>query len=161
MRKVILNLALAAGMVMAISSSYAQEPNKKSADAREDLNEAQKDVVEAKKDVVEAKSDLKEAQQDSVADYQKYKKDAELKIKSNEKRIAELNAEFLKMDANDRAANQKKVGELEQKNNNLKKKLAEAKYEGPDEWSLFKIDFNKEMDKLAKSLKDFTTNNKN
>ena len=61
MRKVILNLALIIGIVMTLSASYGQVPDKKSADAREDLKDAQKDVVEAK-------GDLKEAQQDSVAD---------------------------------------------------------------------------------------------
>lgn len=150
MRKIILNVAMITGLAIATFNSYGQVEDKKAAEAREDLKDA-------KQDVVGAKSDLQQAEQDSVADYQKFKKDADLKIKSNAKRIAELNTEILTMDAKDRDASQKRISELEQKNNSLKKKLADAKYEGPDNWSLFKIDFNKEMDKLAKSLKDFTT----
>jgi len=43
----------------------------------------------------------------------------------------------------------------------MKKRIYESKEDNKEKWQLFKTDFNQDMDKLGKSLKDFTVNNKN
>jgi hypothetical protein len=53
------------------------------------------------------------------------------------------------------ATDQKKVSLLEQKNNDLKKELADYKVEGQTKFSTFKSEFDKDLDQLAKELKDF------
>lgn len=153
MKKTILTLAVIAFTVGSFSTAFAQEPDKASEKARQDL-------VVAQKDVADSKQELKQAQKDSVAEYQQYKKESEEKIKSNEKSIAELKANLSQVNEANKAAYQKSVGELEQKNTELKKQLVDYNYEDQSNWDIFKIKFNQELDSLISSIKDFTTNNK-
>jgi hypothetical protein len=153
MKKTILTMAIMT-MAVTLSMSYGQEPDKKSVKARENLKEERKDVVEAKKD-------LKEAQKDSASEYQKFKTESELKIKNNEKRLAELKVKQAKMNEKDRAIYLKKVNKLEQKNADLKMKLTNYKNnEGQTKWMSFKTEFNHDMNELGRALKDFTVDNK-
>ena len=96
-------------MAITISTSYGQEPDKKSEKARENLKEA-------KSDVVDAKLDLKEAQKDSVSDFQQFKKESDDKIKDNEKSIADFRAKIANDKKEEKAKYEKKLAELEQKN---------------------------------------------
>jgi hypothetical protein len=153
MRKIYFALASIAIMALTIATSYGQEPDKKSEKAGENLKEA-------KSDIVNAKLDLKEAQKDSVSDYQSFKKESELRIKDNEKSIADLKLKSSKIDAKNKATYQKKVGELEIKNAKLKSNLDEYKDDGHEKWTAFKTEFNHEMNELGQSIKDFTVNNK-
>lgn len=149
-----LTLATIVFMVIVISPSYAQEPDKKSVKARENLKEEQKDVVKAQRD-------LKEAQEDSITEYQKFKREAEMKISDNEKDIADLKVLHSKMNAKENATYQKKVSDLEQKNNSLKKKLTSYKKDDVNStWVAFRNEFNSDLSKLGKALKDFMEDSK-
>lgn len=143
MKKIILTLVVIGFMA---GSSFGQEAHKKSVDAREDLKQSEKDLVEAK-------LNLKTAQKDSVSEYQIFRDESELKIKENEKSIADLKVRHSDMDDNDKASYQKKLDKLEQKNTKLKKELTE--YDGESEWASFKTRFNHDLDELGKSLTDF------
>ena len=55
-----------------------------------DAKNARKDIADAQKDIIEAQKELREAKIDSAADYEKFKKDAEINISENEKKIADL-----------------------------------------------------------------------
>lgn len=132
MKKVILSLALIVGMVFTMSTSYGQGEQIKRTPADQ--------------------KNVQQSQQDSV---QMFRKDAELRITNNEKRIAELNSGFMQMDPNDRVTNQNKVSELEKTNKELKKRLTDAKFEDSGKWTTFQNDYNRDMDKLTKSLKDY------
>jgi hypothetical protein len=154
MKRKMLTLAIITFMAVLISPSYAQEPDKKSVKARENLKEEQKDVVQAKKK-------LKEAQRDSTSEYQKFKSASEMKIRDNEKDIADLKAKHSKMNAKENAIYQAKVSDLEQKNNALQKKL--TNYKKDDEkskWIAFRDEFNSDLNKLGKALKEFTVSHK-
>jgi hypothetical protein len=148
MKKLFLSLAVVAFMAGTLSTSFGQVPDKESVKARENLKEE-------KKDVVGAKTDLKVAQKDSISEYQKLTKDSEVKFKNNEKSIADLRALITKTNSKEKVADLKKVGLLEEKNNNLKKKLADYKVEGQIKFTTFKSEFNRDLDLLAKELKDF------
>jgi predicted RNase H-like nuclease (RuvC/YqgF family) len=152
MKKTILSLAVITFFAGSISTVFAQTPDKASEKAR-------KDLVEAQKDVTESKQDLKQAQKDSVAEFQQYKKESEEKIKSNEKSIAKLKVNLAQVNETNKAAYQKSVGELEQKNTELKKQLVDYKYDNQSNWDIFKLKFNNELDSLIKSIKDFTSKN--
>jgi phage-related minor tail protein len=150
MKKQILTLAALAILVGTASNAYSQVTDKKSEKARENLVEKQNDVVEAKKE-------LKEAKQDSISDYQKFKKDSEVRIKNNEKDIADLKAKLVKENKKNKAEYQKKVNAVEVKNSELKKTLNNYKEEGPDKWTAFKNNFNNTLDEIGKSMKDFAS----
>jgi hypothetical protein len=148
MKKLVLSLAVVAFMAGTLSTSFGQVPDKQSVKARENLKEE-------KKDVVVAKQDLKVAQKDSISEYQKLTKESEVKFKSNEKCIADLRAAITKNNSKAQATDQKKVSLLEEKNNNLRKELADYKVLGQTQFNTFKTEFNRDLDQLAKELKDF------
>ena len=148
MKKLFLSLAVVAFLAGTVSTSFGQVPDKQAVKARENLKEE-------KKDVVVAKQDLKIAQIDSTSDYQKLTKESDIKFKSNEKSIAALRVSITKSNSKEMASDQTKVSDLEVKNNNLKKELAEYKVEGQTKFTTFKSEFNHDLDQLAKELNDF------
>src|SRR6185369_13600174 len=77
MKNKMLTIAITGVVAMTSYSILAQENTK---------------AAEARKEVADAKKDLKEAKMDSAADFQKFKKEAELKIKENQIKIAEFKA---------------------------------------------------------------------
>ena len=131
-----------------VSTSFGQVPDKQSVKARENLKEE-------KKDVVVAKQDLRVAKKDSVSEYQKLTRESEVKFKTNEKSIADLRTSIAKSNSKEQATDQKRVGLLEQKNIDLKKELADYKEIGQTKFATFRSKFNKDLDQLAKELKDF------
>lgn len=114
-----------------------------------------KKAKEARKDVKEANTDLKEAKIDSTADYQKFKKDAEIKIADNQKKIAELKAKKSSENKEVKEKYDAKVVALEQKNNELKNRIEGCKNSNDKTaWESFKIKFNKDMNELGTSIKN-------
>jgi dGTP triphosphohydrolase len=92
------------------------------------------------------------------AEWQAFKKEQEEKIKKNEERIAELKkAKASSGKATDDVYN-KRIDKLQIKNNELKMKIANYKYENT-KWDQFKREFNRDMDEVGKSLKDLGTDN--
>jgi hypothetical protein len=140
------NLVLVVTTVMTIASvsGFAQQ-DKKSEKAR--------------KDVAESHVKLKEAQTDSTADYQQFKKNAEEKIRDNEKKIAKLKIEKSKNDKETKEEYDKKVLALEAKNNELKKRIADSANTKTYMWSSFKREFTHDMDELANAFKDIGIDN--
>jgi outer membrane receptor for ferrienterochelin and colicin len=116
---------------------------------------ARENLKEEKKDVVDAKKDLKVAVKDSTSEYQKLTRESDIKFKLNEKRIAELRTGIAKSNSKEQATDQKKVSQLEQKNNDLKRQLADYKVEGQAKFGTFKTELNRDLDLLTKELKDF------
>jgi len=112
-----------------------------------------------KENLVEAKESLDEARKDYVLKYEAFKLESDNKIAENEKIIAELKAKA-KMDGDAAKQNfEKELAALEQKNQSLKEKMSYYKDEGNKEWESFKIEFDRDMDKLGQALKDLTKNN--
>ena len=148
MKKLFLSIAVIAFMAGSISTTFGQAPDKESVKARENLKEEKHDVVVAKKD-------LAIAQKDSVSEYQQLTKESDAKFKANEKSIIALRSDISKNNSKNQATDQKKVSLLEQKNNDLKRELADYKVEGQTKFSTFKSEFNRDLDELAKELKDF------
>ncbi|MBA3707137.1 MAG: hypothetical protein H0W84_14905 [Bacteroidetes bacterium] len=54
----------------------------------------------------------------------------------------------------------KRINELEQKNKDLKKRMADYnEQDGKSNWQLFKTEFTHDMDELGNALKDLTVRN--
>lgn len=153
MKKLLLFVSVVVIMAGTISTAYGQVPDKKSEKARENLKDA-------KKEVVEAKQDLMAAQKDSVSEYLKFKRESDLKLKSNDKSIADLKMKIAESVSKDKVTFQKNIGLIEIKNDNLKLRLAEYKDEGQTKLSTFKSEFDHDLDLVGKELKNFTDNNK-
>lgn len=128
-------------MIMAVTAltAFGQE-NKKAKAARKDVAASQKDLTEAKKD--------------SAADFQKFKKDAEARISDNKTKIAELKTKKSSENKETKEKYDKKVLALEQKNNELKKKIESSDNTKTSMWTSFKREFNKDMDKLGDDIKN-------
>ena len=154
MKRKILTLAIITFMAAIISPSYAQQPDKNSAKARQNLKEEQKDIIESKKE-------LKEAQKDSTSEYQKFISASEMKISDNEKDLSDLKVKHSKMNAKEKATYQNKVSDLELKNNTLNKRLVNYKKDQESaKWIAFRNEFNHDLSGFGKALKDFMDDNK-
>ncbi len=155
MKKTILSLTITAFMAGTFFTAQAQQTDQKSSDARENMREA-------KANVTEAKQDLKIAKQDSLAQLPKFKKDCEAQFKSNDKIIADLKAKHLDMNENDKATFRSKVEFLDQKNSDLKMRLADYKNDnGREAFNAFKDNFNDDLDRVGNGLMELTINYNN
>jgi Mg-chelatase subunit ChlI len=124
--------------------TYAQE-DKKSKKAREHLESAEKEVHEA--------------HADSAADYNNFKEKADLMSKENDKKIAALK-EKNKMASKDvKEAYEKKIREIEVRNEKLRRQLSEASTTKTSKWSQFKREFYHDVDEMNKSIDDLTKDN--
>lgn len=101
---------------------------------------------------------VKSAPKAGNSEFQKFRKESEKKIKGIDDKIGELKVYFYKNNVKDKVAFQDNLNLLEQKNEELKVKLAGNK----DESTLtsFKPEFNRTMDELGKSIKEFRSKNK-
>jgi septal ring factor EnvC (AmiA/AmiB activator) len=103
--------------------------------------------------VVEAKQELNQARLDSSADYIKFKEEADMKLKENDRKIADLKEKLKKERKETREKYDKQIEELDQKNTTLKTRVKEyKKEEDKTRWESFKDSFNKDMDDLGKSI---------
>lgn len=115
---------------------------------------AEENLVEAQEDLNDVKTDAQEDAQEmaSQADYDIYKAETEVKIQANKVRIAELKV-------NKNAKDLERINALEAKNSELDERL--KSYESyKTDWSKFKEEFNKDMNDLGESFKNFTEEGK-
>jgi len=102
-----------------------------------------------------AQSRLTQARIDSAEDYQKFRSEAEATINDNNieiKRLKTKRAEQLKRDA-DRYNTQ--VGDLEQRNKNLKNKIDQSSKTESIKWATFKLEFQHEVNDLKVAFREF------
>lgn len=105
-------------------------------------------------------------QRDSVARAQRMadaeawralKSDSELKIKSNEMRIAEVKESLKALKKTADSISTNRITALEQRNKDLRTRMEE--YErSQSPWEIFKRDFTRDMDELGQSLRDIPVN---
>ncbi len=144
MKTQILKLSVTAAMVVISFTAFSQEDKKSK---------------EARKDIAEAKKDLKEAKADSAADFQEFKKDAEIKIADNKKKIAVLKAKKASSNKDDDKKYNDKVAALEKKNNELQSKIDGCSNTKTSKWTSFKHEFNHDMEELGHAFKDTGVDN--
>ena len=138
MNKSILLIAMLAFMTGTASISNGQSTDKKS---------------------VAASANIQQPQKDPGSEVKKFKKESELKIKSIDNNIGDLKIYFYKNKVKGKEAFQNNLNLLEQKNDSLKVKLA-GDFKDQAVLASFKLEFNRVIDELVKSLKDFRIKNK-
>jgi len=89
------------------------------------------------------------------ADWEKFKTDANEKIRQNEDTIQMIKKKVSKEDVKIKSKLEKEVARLEEKNNELKAKLTDYKDEGKDKFKKFRTEFDNSMDSVAINIKDF------
>jgi hypothetical protein len=104
---------------------------------------------------VNAKAVADSTKQANDAEYQIFKTETEAKIKVQEIRIKELKKTLKENRSAEEKELIKQIETLEEKNEDLKKRLASyGKLQG--DWRRFKTEFVQDMDQLGQALKNFT-----
>ncbi|MDD2488826.1 MAG: hypothetical protein WCS10_07395 [Bacteroidales bacterium] len=145
MKKIIFILGLTVLMSGTIFIGCLSSDEKVEA-ARNNLNDANKDVQIANQELTQAK-------QDSIL---MFRQEAAERISLNKKSIADLKLKISKENKVLKAKNEKKLEELEKRNNLLEKSLADYKDDEKTKWSEFKIEFNNDLDELGKAFQNLT-----
>lgn len=117
-------------------------------------------VEKAQDQVVEANNNLDTAIKNYQDDINNYRIETASRIAENELAIAKFNVKIANERKEARDEYLKKLAMLEQRNKDMKIKLADYKDDGDSKWKTFKAEFSKEMDDLGKSIKDLTTKDK-
>lgn len=153
MKKTILIIAIAVIAIVTVNNG-CKSPTEK--------------VEDAQNKVEDAKSDLNTVIKDSLTDAQKaanveqwkiFRNESQAKIKNNQLRIEALKSKVKSegMGHNSESAN--RIDSLEMKNKELVVRM--DNYEkGKSNWETFKLEFNRDLDGLGESLKNFTVKNK-
>lgn len=154
MKKTIVAIAVASMLIAGSVFTGCKSPAQKE-------NDAQGEVQDAKEDLNNAQNDANtEAQKVATAEeWSAFKSDADLKIKSNEVRIAELTVKMNKPGEILDPIYKKRIQTLEQQNKDLKARM-DAYDKNHSDWETFKREFNHDMDELGQALKDITVDNK-
>lgn len=155
MKKIILTLVVATAFLTGTIFTGCQSSVQKEASARDNLQEAKQDLKDVQKDANEEAQKLANAEE-----WETFKSDAEITIRNNEIRIADLRVKLSKQGTMLDPMYEKKIETLEQQNKDLIKKIEDYEKSKSD-WETFKREFNHDMDELGKALKDITVDNKN
>ena len=139
---------LLAAMFVSAGILMGCQDNKTNTEAAEDnLLEAQEDLNEVKVDSQEDAEKLA-----TQAEYEIFKAETEVKVQANKVRIAELRV-------NKNAADIERINELEARNSELDER-SKAYETYKTDWQKFQKEFNRDMNDLGTSFKNFTENKK-
>jgi hypothetical protein len=144
MKKSILGLTAICVFMICTKSSFAQSDRK---------------AEKARNEIKEAENDLKVAKNDSAADFLKFRNNSELAIKDNENRINELKKKKFENNKEEQEKYDRKVLDLEVKNNELKKQMSGSESIKTSNWSSFKREFSHDLGEFGNAFKDVVTNN--
>lgn len=117
------------------------------------------DVADAEQNLKEvAKENSEEKKETATADeWKQFKAETDAVIMANEKRMKELSDQMKLKGKKIDDLYARKIDTLQMKNKELKNKL--DSYDMKSDWKQFREEFNRDMDELGKTLKDFTVNN--
>jgi TolA-binding protein len=93
--------------------------------------------------------------QDTTTTYQKFIAESEKRINTYEQSIAELKTKIAKKNSTEKTAYEKKLAQLEQKNQELKTILIDYKNKQIENWDEKQIEFRNDLDDLGKAIADF------
>lgn len=115
---------------------------------------ADQKVDAARMRAAETTQELKEARDSYRADWQSFKRETELVIDANERAIDSLKTQIAKAGKKAKGEYAKDLAVLEQKNMQLKKKLADYSDQGETAWETFKTDVKHELDGIGDTMRD-------
>ena len=116
-------------------------------------------VEDAQEDVLEAKQEVVEEQNEANQEYENYKMEINEKITKNEQKIADLKVKKITGSADAQERHNKRIAKLEARNSELDER-SKAYETYKTDWQKFQQEFNRDMDDLGTSIKNFTVKNK-
>ncbi|OIP01616.1 MAG: hypothetical protein AUJ98_03750 [Bacteroidetes bacterium CG2_30_33_31] len=120
------------------------------------VENAEEDLQVAKENVDEADMKLYQERQDSI---KQFKNESKEKIDYYDARIIELKAKIANKKTNVKTLFESRLALIEEKNNELKIKLAKYSDDTSDNWKVFKSELSRDMENLEKALNDFSKDN--
>lgn len=117
-------------------------------------------VYDAEENVKDAKEELKVTNEEYKQEMEEYKERTNKEIEANEKSIKEFNDRIDHQKSEAKADYQKKINELDAKNSDMKKRMADFSTDSQTGWEKFKTEFARDMTELGNAFKDFTGKNK-
>lgn len=154
MKKIIFSIGITTLMAGAMLTGCQTAAQKEEA-AAEDVEQAREDLQNAR-----TEADNEAVLVANNEEWQAFRNETEARIKVNEARIDELKLKMKKSGKNMDALYADKINALEQKNKDLKTRMNNYEQNKTD-WQEFKREFNRDMEELGQSLKDFSVDNKN
>ncbi len=106
-----------------------------------------------------SKQEAREARAEYRAEWRAFKKDSEAKIDANQVKIDAFKEKMDNAGPERKAKYADRVAELEKKNRDLRKRLAEYKDGGPSRWEEFKTNFKHDMDGIGETMSDLFRSN--
>jgi len=146
-------MAVVAFMAGTISTSYGQTRDQKSFSERDNVRQSDRNKADSQQD-------YKEVQRKSDYEFLKFKKESQATIRNNEKKISDIKRKFSKFSSREKAEFQRNLRIVEQKNAKLKRQLSNYRERQQDKWMSFKRDFNRDLNEVSNSLRDFKIENK-
>ena len=116
-------------------------------------------VAQDKEDAVLNKQDQVLSQKNADADYQKFRTESAARVIKNSQIITDFKIRIMTGEKAMKARYQKRLSELEKKNNDMGNKLEQYSETGSDEREIFISKWDHDMGLLVKSLNDMTKNN--
>ncbi|MEI6682471.1 MAG: hypothetical protein WCO44_07575 [Bacteroidota bacterium] len=116
-------------------------------------------VDNAQDKVSQANKELDQANKEYLADVESYKKETAERIAANDKALSDLKASIAQDKHAVKADYNRRIAVLEQKNAEMKMKMAGYQANGKAQWQSFKAEFSHDMDELGKAFKDLTVKN--
>jgi hypothetical protein len=117
---------------------------------------ASEKVEQSAENVNDANVKLEEEKKQLLEDMETYKKEKEAEIAANEQSIQEFNTRIANQKTEARIEYKKSIDELNRKNSDLKKRIADFKTDSKSNWDAFKTEFGRDMDELGNAFKEFT-----
>ena len=153
MKNQIVNIALAIAFSTVFLTSCRSSAEKEAA-AQASVMDAEQNLADVQKDTLEKAVKVAEADE-----WIAFKLEQENKIRDNDKRIAELKTKLKKPGKLLDPIYEKRIDNLREKNAEMKARITNYENSQTD-WAKFKAEFNRDMDELGSSLKDFSVDNK-
>lgn len=120
---------------------------------------SQEKVDEAKADIESAEMDVLKAKEDYYKEYNDFKTESDKQISDNSQRIIVLRKESSNRKKEEKEEYERKIADLEKRNEALQTKINEHKDDSKDGWESFKREFKHDMDELGQSITDIGKNN--
>lgn len=107
--------------------------------------------------VDESDRELEQANREYLVDMNQYRDEVANRIAANDSTITAFKTQMVNETGDIKTANEKQLAVLEQKNSDMKKKLADYKGEGKEQWETFKTAFDREMNTLGEAFDELST----
>jgi outer membrane murein-binding lipoprotein Lpp len=119
---------------------------------------AEKEVT-SESEMVEAQEALEQERKALQQEVDAYRESLNERIAANEQNIREYQSKIASQKSDTRLAYEKKIAELNTRNENLRLKMSDFQSESKQDWEAFKNELDRDMEELGNAFKDFTIKN--